>query len=156
VTLSVCRFSVSVSVFPVDAIDRSPLTAGRGRVFHDLAPWPDQERLAEWTALPAGPCGGSALFGNPVVGHTRITHPREVERIGFFRSASISRNRVSGNSPLQYSELQVVGCKLLVKKGESFPASHLSLATSDSKKIGCARRDVARAVSKNPYGSMRD
>jgi hypothetical protein len=32
------------------------------------------------------------LFVNPVVGHTRITHPRGVERIGLVRFLSIARD----------------------------------------------------------------
>jgi hypothetical protein len=33
----------------------------------------------------------SVVFDNPVVGHTRITHPRAPDRIGLVRSVLITR-----------------------------------------------------------------
>ena len=105
----------------------SPLTAGRGRLIDGVAPWPAARNDRCAIRLRGGAVRRSALFDNPVVGHTRNTHPRVVEVDRVFRSASVTHNRVSGN--LHYSTV---------------------------RQYGFARRESRGAVSKNPYGSTRE
>jgi hypothetical protein len=89
------------------------------------------------TACKAGPCDGSVLFGNPVVSHTRITHPRGIER-----------------------SLRIAGQSRLLQEGAPSPdlcwppQSHVRVSGTLHNTVldenGFARRDVARGRVKEP------
>jgi hypothetical protein len=119
------------------------LTAGRGRVSRPrpLAS-PGNDRFV---GLPHGISnGGSVLFVNSVVSHTRITHLRAIRRP---HGLLISRE-VSGNLHNTVFTLLVVGCVLRVGRDSSFAALAADNLSPATRTDGSARRDVARCRSR--------